>query len=174
MRQMKAGLLKLAIIVIGLNLFFVYIGLYVLPQSESRPRKVTKIEEGISQGELIQTGEKIVFGKGECMVCHPMRAEAGMRAPAMVTIGKEMEREAKERGIAAEEQVFEALVNPSKYIVKGSEDIMPPSNKPPTSLTDGELIAVAAYLQSMGGKVSVSYPGSLPILKKEIEKAGGK
>ncbi len=171
---MKAGLLKLAIIVIGLNLFFVYIGLYFLPQSESRPRKVTKIEVGISQGELIQVGEKIVFGKGECMVCHPMQPEAGMRAPAMVTIGKEMEREAKERNITPEEQLFEALVNPSKYIAKGFEDIMPPSNKPPTSLTDDELIAVAAYLQNKGGKVTISYPGSLPILKKEMEKSQGK
>ena len=171
---MKAGLLKLALIVIGLNLFFVYIGLYFLPQSESRPPKITKIEEGISQEGLIQAGEKIVFGKGECMVCHPMQAETGMRAPAVATMGKEMQREAQERGITPEEHVFEALVNPSKYIVKNFEDIMPPSNKSPTSLTDGELIAVAAYLQTMGGKVSVSYPDSLPILKKEIEKAAGK
>lgn len=171
---MKAGLLKLAMIVVGLNLFFVYIGLYFLPQSESRPPKITKIEEGISREGLVQAGEKIVFGKGECMVCHPMKAEAGMRAPAMANIGKEMQGEAKERGKTPEEHVFEALVNPSKYIVKGFEDIMPPSNKSPTSLTDGELIAVSAYLESMGGKVSVSYPDSLPILKKEIEKAAGK
>ncbi len=171
---MKAGLLKLAVIVIGLNLLFVYIGLYFLPQSESRPRKVTKIEGGISQEELIQAGEKIIFGKGECMVCHPMNPETGMRAPAMSSIGAEIEREAKERGIKPEEHVFEALVNPSKYIVKGFEDIMPPSNKPPTSLTDEELTAVAAYLQNKGGKVTVSYPVSVPILKKEIEKAEGK
>jgi hypothetical protein len=58
--------------------------------------------------------------------------------------------------------------------VKGFEDIMPPSNESPTSLTEGELIAVAAYLQSKGGKVSVSYPASLPILNKEIEKAARK
>ena len=68
-----------------------------------------------------------------------------------------------------EEYVFAALVNPSKYVMKGYENIMPPSKEPPTSLTDAELIAVAAYLQSMGGKITVSYPGSLPILKKEIE-----
>ncbi len=165
---MKAGLLKLAVIVIGLNLFFVYIGLYFLPQSESRPRKVTKIEEGISQEELIQVGEKIVFGKGECMVCHPMQAEAGMRAPAMANIGMEIEKEAKERGITPEEHAFEALVNPSKYVVKGFDDIMDPVNGPPTSLNEGEIVAVVAYLQSKGGKVTVSYPGSLTILKKEI------
>ncbi len=171
---MKAGLLKLAGIVIGLNLFFVYIGLTFLPQSESRPPAATKIEESISPEELIQTGEKVVFGKGQCMVCHPMNPEAGMRAPAMATIGREMEKEARERNLTPEEQVFEALLNPSKYVVKGFEDIMPPANESPTSLTEGELIAVAAYLQNKAGKVSVSYPASLPILKKEIEKAAKK
>lgn len=171
---MKSGLLKLAGIVIGLNLFFVYIGLTFLPQSESRPPEATKIAETISPEELIQTGEKIVFGKGQCMVCHPMNPETGMRAPAMATIGREIEKEARERNITPEEQVLEALVNPSQYVVKGFEDIMPPANESPTSLTEGELIAVAAYLQSKGGKVSVSFPASLPLLKKEIEKTAKK
>jgi len=171
---MKAGLLKLAIIVIGLNLIFVYIGLEFLPQSESRPPKVIKIEEGISADDLVHVGEEIVFGKGQCMVCHPAKRESGMRAPAMSTVGAEMEKEAKERGITPDEQVFEALVNPSKYIVKGFEDIMSPVNKPPTSLTEGEIIAVASYLQSQGGKTTVSYPGSLSVLRDQIAKAGGK
>lgn len=171
---MKKGVLKLAIIVVGLNLIFMYIGLEFLPQSESRPPKVIKIEEGISQDDLVHIGEEIVFGKGQCMVCHPAGQESGMRAPAMAAIGADMEKEAKTRGITDEEHVFEALVNPSKYIVKGYEDIMSPANRPPTSLTEGELIAVAAYLQSKGGKITISYPGSLPILKDQIAKAGGK
>lgn len=171
---MKQGVMKLAVIVIGLNLIFLYIGLEFLPQSESRPPKVVKIEEGISQEDLIHIGEEIVFGKGQCMVCHPAKPEAGMRAPAMSIVGAEMEREARERGMTYEDHVFEALVNPSKYVVKGFEDIMSPVDKPPTSLTDGEIIAVAAYLQSQGGKVTLSYPGSIPILKGQIAKAGGK
>jgi hypothetical protein len=170
----KKGILKLAAIVIGLNLIFLYIGLEFLPQSESRPPKVIKIEEGISPEDLVRVGEEIVFGKGQCMVCHPAKAESGMRAPAMSAIGADMEKEAKTRGIPAEEHVFEALVNPSKYVVKGFEDIMSPVHTPPSSLTDGEIIAVAAYLQSNGGKVTVSYPGSVAILKDQISKAGRK
>ncbi len=171
---MRRGVVKLAIIVIGLNLVFVYIGNYFLPQSESRPPKVIRIEAGISAEDLLSVGETIVFGKGQCMVCHVAKPESGMRAPAMSTIGAEMEKEAKQRGIPAEQHIFEALVNPSKYIVKGFEDIMSPVNKPPTSLTDGEVIAVAAYLQSQGGKVTISYPASLPVLQAEAAKAGGK
>ncbi len=76
---MKAGVLKLALIVIGLNLIFAYIGIEFLPQSESRPPKVIKIAEGISQEDLVNVGEQIVFGKGQCMVCHPAKPESGMR-----------------------------------------------------------------------------------------------
>jgi mono/diheme cytochrome c family protein len=173
---MKKGVLKLAIIVIGLNLIFMYIGLEFLPQSESRPPKVVKIAEGISQDDLIHAGEEIVFGKGQCMVCHPAKTESGMRAPAMTGIGAEMEKEARQRGMTTEEQIFEALVNPSKYIVKGFEDMMSPVHVPPTSMTDGEIVAVAAYLQSQGGKLTISYPGSVPVLKAQIvrAKSGGK
>ncbi len=92
----------------------------------------------------------------------------------MSTIGAEMEKEAKERGIKPEEHAFEALVNPSKYVVKGFDDMMSPVHLPPTSLTEGEIVAVVAFLQSQGGKVTVSYPGSVPILKDQISKAGGK
>lgn len=171
---MDTGILKLGLVVLGINFFFAYIGIYFLPQSESHPPKTLKIEEGISQEDLIGIGEKIVFGKGQCMVCHPMKAETGMRAPAMATIGAEMAREAKERGMTPEEHLFEALVHPSGFVAKGFVAMMPPVHRPPMSLTEGEAIAVAAYLQNNGGKVSVSYPGSLPALKGQIEKAGGK
>jgi hypothetical protein len=171
---MKSGILKLAIIVVGLNLIFAYVGNVFLPQSESRPPKVIKIEEGISLEDLIKVGEEIVFGKGQCMVCHPAKPESGMRAPAMSVIGSEMEKEAKERGITPAAHVFAALVNPAGYTVKGFEQMMSPVNKPPTSLTDGETIAVAAFLQSQGGKVTVSYPGSVPELKEQEAKTGGK
>jgi len=170
------GVIKLGIVVLGINLFFAYIGLYFLPQSESHPPKELKIQEGVTSEELIQIGEQILFGKGQCMVCHPMKAEPGMRAPAISTIGREIEEEAKKRNMKPEEHLFEALVNPGAYVEKGYDNIMPPVHKPPTSLSEGELIALAAFLQSKGGKVTVSYPASLEALRAQIEKAekGGK
>ncbi len=168
---MKKGVLKLALIVIVLNLVFVYIGLEYLPQSESKPPKTIVLKPGISQADLVAIGEKIVFGKGQCMVCHSEQPSTTERAPAMSTIGAEIAREAKARGIPPEQQLFEALVNPGAYVVKGFENIMPPANQPPTSLTDGEIIAVAAYLQSQGASVTVSYPGSVPLLKAQEQKA---
>ncbi len=170
---MKAGVLKLIFVVLAINLFFTYIGLYFLPQSESRPPKEIKLQKGITQEELISLGEKIVFGKGQCMVCHPMKEETGMRAPAIATIGSTIQKEAEKKGISAEEYLFIALVAPSKHVAEGYDDIMPPVHKPPTSLNDGELIAVAAYLQSRRGKVTVSYPDSVGFLKTVISKEGG-
>lgn len=173
---MRSGAIKLGLVVLGINLFFAYIGLYFLPQSESHPPKELKIQEGVTTEELIQMGEQILFGKGQCMVCHPMKAEPGMRAPSIDTIGKRMEEEAKERNMKPEDYAFESLVNPGAHVEKGFDNIMPPVHKPPTSLTEGEIITLAAFLQSKGGKVTVSYPGSLEALKAQIQKAekGGK
>jgi hypothetical protein len=173
---MRGGAIKLGIAVIGINLLFAYIGLYFLPQSESHPPKELKIQEGVTSDELIQIGEQILFGKGQCMVCHPMKAEPGMRAPAIDTIGKHMTEEAKERNMKPEDYAFEALVNPGAYVEKGYDNIMPPVHKPPTSLSEGELIALTAFLQSKGGRVTVSYPASLEALRAQIARAekGGK
>ncbi len=170
---MKTGVIKLLIVVLGINIFFAYIGLYFLPQSESRPPKELKLAPGVSQDDLVLLGEEIVFGKGQCMVCHPMKPETGMRAPAIATIGADMKKEAEKRGIPYEEYLFIALVAPSKYVAEGYDDIMPPVHKPPTSLNEGELIAVAAYLQSRGGTVTVKYPDSLEQLREIIRREGG-
>ncbi|MCK5235818.1 MAG: cytochrome C, partial [Deltaproteobacteria bacterium] len=78
------------------------------------------------------------------------------------------------RNISPEDYLFEALVAPSAHVTEGFDDIMPPIHKSPTSLNDGELIAVIAYLQSRGADITVSYPGSVEALNAQIEKAGGR
>lgn len=182
---MKSNLMKLVIVVISLNIFFSYIGRYFLPQSESHPPKVVKIEEGISQEDLIAAGDSIVFGRGQCMACHPVKVETGMRAPDIGSIGARLEKEAKEKGTTPEAHAFESLVNPAVYaaridLLKPADSkerfdpIMPPMHKPPIALNDGEIIAVVAYLQSKGSSVTVSYPASVKTLQEQIQKAGGK
>jgi hypothetical protein len=92
---MKSGFGKLVLLIIGLSVFFTYIGLYFLPQSKSLPPEVIEIKEGISQEELLDIGEEILFGKGQCMVCHPFKPEAGMRSPAIAGIGGEIAERTK-------------------------------------------------------------------------------
>jgi mono/diheme cytochrome c family protein len=159
---MKSGFGKLVIFIIGLSTFFTYIGLYFLPQSRSLPPEVIEIKEGISQEELLEIGEKILFGKGQCMVCHPNKPEAGMRSPAIAGIGGAILEQVKGMDISQEEYIFQSLVDTKAYVPEGYAPIMPPSQK---LLTEAELIAVAAFLQSKGSTVTISYPDSLPELR---------
>jgi mono/diheme cytochrome c family protein len=162
---MKSGFGKLVLLIIGLSTLFTYIGVYFLPQSRSLPPQVIEIKEGISQEELLEIGEEILFGKGQCMVCHPYKPEAGMRSPAIAAIGGAIAERTKSMDISDEEFIFQALVDTKAYIPEGYAPIMPPSQK---LLNEGELIAVAAFLQSKGAEVTISYPDSVPILRKYL------
>jgi mono/diheme cytochrome c family protein len=162
---MKGGFVKLALLIIGLSVFYTYVGLYFLPQSQSLPPKVIEIREGIARDELLKIGEDILFGKGQCMVCHPNKPEPGMRSPAIAGIGGIMLERVKNMDISQEEYIFQALVDTKAYIPEGFAPIMPPSQK---LLTEGELIAVAAFLQSKGSDVTISYPESVPALRKYL------
>lgn len=163
--MMKGGFGRLVVLIIGLSIFYTYIGLYFLPQSQSLPPKVIEIKEGIEQDELLKIGEEILFGKGQCMVCHPNEPEAGMRSPAIAGIGGVMLERVNSMDISQEEYIFQALVDTKAYVPEGYAPIMPPSQK---LLTEGELIAVAAFLQSKGSDVTISYPESLPSLRKSL------
>jgi mono/diheme cytochrome c family protein len=162
---MKSGFSKLVLLIIGLSVFYTYIGLYFLPQSQSLPPKVIEIKEGIDQDELLKIGEDILFGKGQCMVCHPNKPEPGMRSPAIAGIGGVMLERVQTMDINEEEYIFQALVDTKAYVPEGFAPIMPPSQK---LLTEGELIAVAAFLQSKGSDVTISYPESVPALRKYL------
>ena len=162
---MKSGFSKLVLLIIGLSIFYTYVGLYFLPQSESLPPVIIEIKEGIAQDELLKIGEDILFGKGQCMVCHPNKPEPGMRSPAIAGIGAVMFERVQNMDINEEEYIFQALVDTKAYIPEGFSPIMPPSQK---LLTEGELIAVAAFLQSKGSDVTISFPESLPALRKSM------
>jgi mono/diheme cytochrome c family protein len=162
---MKSGFGKLVLLIVGLSAFFTYVGLYVLPQSRSLPPQVIEIKEGIAIDELLKIGEDILYGKGQCMVCHPNIPEAGMRSPAIASIGRDIAERTKTMDISPEEFMFEALVDTKAYIPDGYAPIMPPSQK---LLTEAELVAVAAFLQSRGSEVTISYPESLPTLRKYL------
>ena len=57
---MKSGFSKLVFLIIGLSIFYTYVGIYFLPQSESLPPKVIEIKEGIELDELLKIGEEIL------------------------------------------------------------------------------------------------------------------
>lgn len=134
-------------------------GLYTLfansiPQIESRPPEDLIITgEGLSGEELAKAGEKLFYGKGTCAVCHSIGAK-GARAPDLAGVGGRAGE--RKPGMSDVKYLFESLINPGAYLVEGYGNIMPAVHKPPVSLNESEMLAMVAFLQSLGGTVTVT------------------
>jgi cytochrome c2 len=125
------------------------------------------VEAGISQEEMAVLGEQTFNGNGGCTVCHRI-GSIGARAPDLAGIGSRAAERPKEAGYTgkaadAEGYIRESLVDPCGYVVEGYECIMPVINEPPTNLSPVEMALVIAYLQSLGGEITVALPeGDIP------------
>lgn len=152
--NLKISLFALA--VIGVYTYYAN----TIPQIESRPpEEVTVRAEELSPKALVALGEKIVSAKGGCLVCHAI-GQKGVRAPDLAGIGARAAM--RKPGMSATQYLIESLVNPQAYVVEGYPPIMPPADRPPIGLNRTELLAVVAYLQSLGGEVTVK-PEEIPI-----------
>ncbi len=143
-RNLWAAMLVAVVAVLG----FIYVG-NSIPQAStaSAPTPATGARS------LVQEGRSLFFGRGSCAVCHTI-GQPGGRAPDLQGIGA---RAAQRRaGLSAEAYLRESLMDPMAYVVEGWPPIMPPANKPPVALSEGDLDAVVAFLQSLGGKVTVT------------------
>ncbi|MBI4391672.1 MAG: cytochrome c [candidate division NC10 bacterium] len=124
-----------------------------IPQIESRPPEELTAEAGTLGPEaLAQAGERIFFGKGACSVCHTIH-QAGGRGPDLMGVGARAAT--RKPGMSGTAYLVESLVNPTAFVVPGYPPIMPPATRPPVGLNRTELLAVIAYLQSLGGQVTV-------------------
>lgn len=124
-----------------------------IPQIESRPPEELTAEAGALGPEaLAKAGEGIFFGKGTCSVCHTI-GQAGGRGPDLM--GVSARAAARKPGMSGAAYLVESLVNPTAFVVPGFPPIMPPATRPPVGLNRTELYAVVAYLQSLGGQVTV-------------------
>lgn len=127
-----------------------------IPQIESRPpEEITTLSAEMTPEELAGVGQDIVEGKGGCLVCHSI-GSPGPRAPDLAGVGARAETRPED--MSSEEYLRESLVDPGAQLVEGYEPIMPKMDAPPTSLTEVEITAVVAYLQSLGGEITVQVP----------------
>ena len=150
----------------------------ILPQVQSNPPEE---DEPIVAGEMdmegmIAWGEKLFSGKGTCTLCHN---DLG-RAPDLLVMDlkaafderladSRYDGEAKDEDGAKAVEIYlrESLVDPSAYVVagfgkKGSNDKvspMPDVSGAPISLSEPQIDALIAFLQSKGGyDVTVPLP----------------
>jgi cytochrome c2 len=144
--------LQLVLLTVGLTAFYGMVGQSV-PQKEVHPPEVIEIAEDVSVGEMVEIGKGIFEGKGICVTCHTIGKSGALRFPDLDDVSS---RAAVRRpGYTALEYLAESLYEPDIFIVDGFSKGMPAINKPPIGLTDQEILAVIAFLQTLGGQATV-------------------
>lgn len=124
----------------------------LIPQLESPAPEELRIEGDLSGEELAALGEQ-VFRTAEagCLACHGL-GSPGLRAPDLAGIGAAAANRVE--GMSAEQYLAESLRDPCAFVVEGFDCIMPLTLE--QTLGEAKLIALTAFLQSMGGEVTVT------------------
>lgn len=151
--------LKIAGLTLAATAFYTYVG-QLVPQSEVHPPEVVEIRADMTPEELVETGRGIARGKGLCLTCHTIGGSGPLRFPDLEGIGRNAE--GRIPGMSGLEYMVQSLYDPDVYVVEGFSPGMPPVHRPPIGLTEGEILAVIAFLQSLGGTVTVTVDTELP------------
>ena len=123
-----------------------------IPQIESRPPATTELNVNMSPDELAQAGKQIVTGdKGGCLVCHGI-GSPGPRAPDLAGVGSRAAT--RESGFSAEDYLRQAILKPCEYVVQGYDCLMG-GLALDRRLTPAEQKSVIAFLESLGGQITV-------------------
>jgi mono/diheme cytochrome c family protein len=108
----------------------------------------------LSPEVLVSAGDALFSGAGACTACHGL----GTRAPNLRTdhagegtIGARCG--GREAGKDCKTYLYESLIDPAGYLVDGFTAIMPDARR---QLSDDQIWALVAYLQSQGGEVTVT------------------
>ena len=119
------------------------------------PPEVIVMAEGMTTDEMVGVGRTIFEGKGLCQTCHTVgNPRPGMRFPDLAGIGERAGTRIE--GMSAVDYLAHSLYRPDEYVVEGFSPGMPQIDKPPIALTDQEIKAVIAYLESLGGTPTVT------------------
>ncbi|MDP6980710.1 MAG: c-type cytochrome [Myxococcota bacterium] len=166
--------LKIVLFTLAVTGFYTYVGA-IVPQMEAHPPKSTEIGADMGPVELAATGKEIFFGKGTCALCHTIGGK-GERCPDLEGIGRRAA--SRIEGVSAQEYLAQSMYQPNEYVVDGYQPTMPNISRAPIGLTDGEIIAVVAFLQNEGGEITVTpatrfeaagEAGSQPVARTEGE-----
>jgi len=128
----------------------------VIPQVESDVPPDVAFGADVTPEELVEVGQQLYQGAGGCVACHS--ESPGARAPNILTdyqgqgpIGVRCADRVP--GLDCKEYLYQALVRPGDHMVGDYPPIMPPADR---TLTQPQIWAMVAYLQSLGGEVTVT------------------
>lgn len=145
--------LKIAAVVVGATGLYTYIG-QLVPQKEVLPPTETVLSSDMTSDDLATIGFEIANGAGICFTCHTVGQSGSLRFPDLGGIATRAET--RFDGVSGLEYMARSIYYPDEFIVEGFNPGMPAIDKPPIGLTDDEIIAVLAYLQSLGGTPTVT------------------
>lgn len=147
----------------------------LLPQVQGEAPVEKEVDLGALTNESFAAlGEEIFKGKGTCTLCHNALGRApDILALNMVQAAGERLKDIRYKGKAktAEEYFRESMREPNAYVVagfgkKGSNDTespMPVVPNPPIQLSEVEMDAVIAFMQSKdGNEITVALPTEAP------------
>ncbi|MCP3980157.1 MAG: cytochrome c [bacterium] len=151
--------LKIAALIVVTTALYTYIG-QLVPQKMVLPPQETVMRADMTTDELVQIGLELIDGKGLCRTCHTFEGKKGaLRFPDLAGIAATAET--RIAGMGGLEYLARSIYEPNEFIVEGFSPGMPVINKPPIGLNDQEIVAVIAYLQSLGGTPTVTLDTTL-------------
>ena len=152
-RGMLVENLKIFAVVIGTLGTFTIVA-NSIPQIQSEVPVELSFGADVSAEELVSSGEVLFNGAGGCVACHGL----GTRAPNLVTdhegtgtIGVRCANRVP--GEECQAYLYASMVDPGAYLVDGFEPIMPDMR---VQLSNEQIWALVAYLESVGGEVTVT------------------
>jgi mono/diheme cytochrome c family protein len=152
-RTMLFENLKIFAVVLGTLATFTIVA-NSIPQVQSEVPAELNFGADVSADELMTSGEILYNGAGGCLACHG----TGTRAPNLLTdhAGTGLVGVRCANRVAGEEckaYLYASMVDPNAYVVEGFDPIMPDMR---AQLSNEQIWAMVAYLESVGGEVTVT------------------
>ena len=145
--------LKIVAVVIGTLATFTLVA-NAIPQIRSEVPVDLSFGADVSAEELTSSGEVLFNGAGVCTTCHGL----GERAPNLLadhegtgTIGVRCTNRVP--GQDCKTYLYTSLVDPASYLVEGFNPLMTDQR---AGLSNEQIWALVAYLESVGGEVTVT------------------
>ncbi len=144
--------LKLGAVTIVVVLLYTGIA-HVIPQLESDVPEDLDLGPDATPDALVAAGESVFNGAGGCTACHGL----GTRAPNLRSdhagLGNIGGRCVAGLSQDCKEYLYASLTTPGDSVVSGFENIMSDMRR---QLPEDQIWAAVAYLQSLGGEVTVT------------------
>ena len=139
--------LKILLTVLGTLAVYTLVA-NIIPQVQSAVPEEVVLTAETTPEELVAIGEELYAGVGGCTACHGL----GTRAPDLVGVAGTA-CETRVPGQSCKEYLWSSLTAPLDYIVDGFQPIMLDQSR---LLSQAQLWALVAFLESQGGEVTVT------------------